>query len=159
MFWNRVYQSISPVLEGKNKDLFFTDLGLGLHSILLEHFKKFTINAAGGIILTKDIALYYSTIENWKIPALNEPFELLRELGNVFIVKYHVFRATLTLGLIFFDRCFARECWRESNLPCSVLISDNVRTIIQVTCIDWYVIPSNKFLIEVGRKSSSKCQD
>jgi exocyst complex component 5 len=83
-----MYQSISPVLEGKNKDLFFTDVGLGLHSLLLEHFKKFTINAAGGIILSKDITFYYSTIENWKISALNEPFELLRELGNVFIVKY-----------------------------------------------------------------------
>jgi Exocyst complex component Sec10-like, alpha-helical bundle len=35
----------------------------------------------------RDIALYSATIENWKVPALSEPFELLRELGNVFIVK------------------------------------------------------------------------
>jgi exocyst complex component 5 len=101
-FWNRAYQAIHPILEGRNNDLFFTELGLGFHSLLLEHFKKFTINAAGGLILTKyckpysiltcrDIALYYSTIETWKIPALSEPFELLRELGNVFVVKYVAF--------------------------------------------------------------------
>lgn len=41
--------------------------------------------------------MYHSTIENWKISALAEPFELLRELGNVFIVKYlHTFGRRLT---------------------------------------------------------------
>jgi len=102
-FWNRAYQAISPILEGRNNDLFFTELGFGLHFILLEHFKKFVVNAAGGLILTKsppltasqelnaysrDIALYHNTIESWRIPSLAEPFELLREIGNVFIVKY-----------------------------------------------------------------------
>lgn len=52
-FWNRAHQAIHPILEGRNNDLFFTELGYGLHSLLLEHFKKFTINAAGGLILTK----------------------------------------------------------------------------------------------------------
>jgi exocyst complex component 5 len=52
-FWNRAFQAISLILEGRNNDLFFMELGLGLHSILLEHLKKFTINAAGGLILTK----------------------------------------------------------------------------------------------------------
>lgn len=57
-FWNRAYQAISPMVEGRNNDLFFTELGLGLHSILLDHFKKFTINAAGGLILTKSIIAF-----------------------------------------------------------------------------------------------------
>jgi exocyst complex component 5 len=56
-FWNHAYQAIHPILEGRNNDLFFTELGLGLHSLLLEHFKKFAINAAGGFILTKYINL------------------------------------------------------------------------------------------------------
>jgi Exocyst complex component Sec10 len=35
----------------------------------------------------RDMALYHNTIESWRISSLAEPFELLREIGNMFIVK------------------------------------------------------------------------
>jgi hypothetical protein len=39
--------------SGKNADTFLTEIGVALHGLLLEHLKKFTISAAGGIMLTK----------------------------------------------------------------------------------------------------------
>jgi len=73
-FWNRAYQAISPMVEGRNTDLFFTELGLSLHSILLDHFKKFTINAAGGLILSKSVLSFLLQLigQGYRIISLND---------------------------------------------------------------------------------------
>jgi hypothetical protein len=91
--------------------------------------------------LDRDIALYHSTIENWKISALAEPFELLRELGNVFIVKYiHTSQMLLIcLGRIFFVRYFVKGCWQEFNHLFSDPISNSGMITIHGTCTDWWV--------------------
>lgn len=45
--------------SGKNADTFLTEIGIALHGLLLEHLKKFTISAAGGIMLTKWVLFDY----------------------------------------------------------------------------------------------------
>jgi hypothetical protein len=40
-------------LDGKNLENFMTEIGIGLRSLLLEHFTKFPVNATGGIMVTK----------------------------------------------------------------------------------------------------------
>ncbi|UZJ52417.1 hypothetical protein CBS101457_001737 [Exobasidium rhododendri] len=78
---------------GKNADTFLTEIGVAFHSLLLDHLRKFTISAAGGIMLTKDLAMYQDAISSFGIPALSDRFEMLRQLGNLFIVQPAVLKS------------------------------------------------------------------
>ncbi|CAG8742259.1 8913_t:CDS:10, partial [Dentiscutata erythropus] len=66
----------------------------------VKHFKKFSVSPAGGLVLTKDIAKYQETITLFKIPQLDERFEMLRQLGNLFIVKPEILKSVLNEGYL-----------------------------------------------------------
>jgi hypothetical protein len=38
--------------------------------------------------LTKDVGAYYEIVKGWKVGVLNESFEALREIANLFVVRY-----------------------------------------------------------------------
>lgn len=40
-------------LSGNNAEAFLTEIGVAFHALLLEHYKKFTVNPTGGLMLTK----------------------------------------------------------------------------------------------------------
>ncbi len=42
-------------LGGNNLGAFLVEIGEGVHHLLMEHFKKFSVNATGGLLLTKYI--------------------------------------------------------------------------------------------------------
>lgn len=44
-------RSASGLGGGKNAEAFLTEIGVTFHGLLLEHLKKYTISAAGGIML------------------------------------------------------------------------------------------------------------
>ena len=37
-------------------------------------------------MLSKDITVYRDVVEEWKVPSLRDGFELLYEIGNLFVV-------------------------------------------------------------------------
>lgn len=78
---------------GKNSEAFLTEVGVAFHSLLLDHLRKYTISAAGGIMLTKDLAMYQDAISSFGIPALSDRFDMLRQLGNLFIVQPAVLKS------------------------------------------------------------------
>lgn len=78
---------------GKNCEQFLTEIGVAFHGLLLDHLRKFTISAAGGIMLTKDLAMYQDAVAAFGIPVLSDRFEMLRQLGNLFIVQPAVLRS------------------------------------------------------------------
>ncbi|GAA6015669.1 hypothetical protein JCM10207_008166 [Rhodosporidiobolus poonsookiae] len=86
-FLHKFRQAAQSALSGRNAEIFLTEVGVTFHTLLLEHLKKFTISATGGLMLTKDLALYQDTLSTFSLPALNDRFEMLRQLGNVFIVQ------------------------------------------------------------------------
>ncbi|KND04859.1 uncharacterized protein SPPG_00558 [Spizellomyces punctatus DAOM BR117] len=86
-FLTVVYDQASQCLGGENLEAFLTEIGVSFHSMLLDHFKKFVVSQAGGMTLLKDISNYQQTISLFKIPILHERFDMLKELGNVFVVK------------------------------------------------------------------------
>ncbi len=86
----------STALSGKNREAFLLEVGVAFHSLLLDHYKKFPVNPAGGLMLTKDLASYQETIAAYAIPALNDRFDMLRQLGNSFIVQPDVLRSYMT---------------------------------------------------------------
>ncbi|EPQ28786.1 uncharacterized protein PFL1_03589 [Pseudozyma flocculosa PF-1] len=90
--------SAGSMLMGKaslsrNAESFLTEVGVAFHGLLLEHLRKFTVSPAGGLMLTKDLAMYQDAIGTFGIPALADRFEMLRQLGNLFIVQASVLKS------------------------------------------------------------------
>lgn len=52
-FLRRMYETTKKCFDGKNIEMFCTEVGVTFHGMLLEHFKKFQISPVGGVLLTK----------------------------------------------------------------------------------------------------------
>ncbi|KAI8368784.1 exocyst complex component Sec10-like protein [Blakeslea trispora] len=99
-FVTRIYRAAASSLQGKNFEAFLRRVGNGFHAMLLEHFKRFYVSPTGGLLVTKDIAKYQELIRMFKIPALDERFEMLRQLGNIFVVKPEILKSILSEGYL-----------------------------------------------------------
>ncbi|KAL2231531.1 exocyst complex component SEC10b [Sesamum indicum] len=85
-YLSRVLESAFTALEGLNKQAFLTELGNRLHKVLLNHWQKFTFNPSGGLRLKRDITEYGEFVRSFNAPTVDEKFELLGIMANVFIV-------------------------------------------------------------------------
>ncbi|KAI3746449.1 hypothetical protein L6452_08883 [Arctium lappa] len=85
-YLSRVLESAFTALEGLNKQSFLTELGNRLHKALTTHWLKFAFNASGGLRLKRDITEYGDFLRNFNTPTVDEKFELLSILANIFIV-------------------------------------------------------------------------
>lgn len=94
----RAVKVIRSSLSGANAESVLLEVGVSFHSMLLDHFKKYTVSAAGGLMLTKDLAMYQDSVATFGIPALNDRFEMLRSLGNLFIVQPSVLKGYMREG-------------------------------------------------------------
>lgn len=83
----RLQEALKTCLAPANHDTVASEVGSVFHSQLLEHLKKYQVSAAGGLVLGKDLAKYQDAVAKFNIPALGERFEMLRQLGNLFIVQ------------------------------------------------------------------------
>ncbi|KAG2013827.1 exocyst complex component protein [Coprinopsis cinerea AmutBmut pab1-1] len=83
-------------LSGKNLEVFLTEIGVAFHSLLLEHLRKFPVSATGGLMLAKDIKSYQDTISTFGIPALQERFEFIRQLGQIFLIQPEILKSFIT---------------------------------------------------------------
>ena len=83
-FHNLALTALSP---SSNLTAFLTELAISFRGLLLEHFKKFSVNAAGGIVVTKDISKYIELLRSWNLdPSFDPSFEVLTEIGNLFVI-------------------------------------------------------------------------
>ncbi|XP_061340848.1 exocyst complex component SEC10b [Gastrolobium bilobum] len=85
-YLSRVLESAFTALDGLNKQAFLTELGNRLHKVLLNHWQKFTFNPSGGLRLKRDITEYGEYVRSFNAPSVDEKFELLGIMANVFIV-------------------------------------------------------------------------
>ncbi|KAG8901835.1 Exocyst complex component 5 [Tulasnella sp. 408] len=92
----KVRDAAKENLSGQNLESFLTEIGVTFHSMLLEHFKKFPVSATGGLMLAKDLKSYQDTVATFGIPALDERFEFIRQLGNVFLVRPEILKTYIT---------------------------------------------------------------
>ncbi|KAJ3575807.1 hypothetical protein NP233_g843 [Leucocoprinus birnbaumii] len=83
-------------LSGKNLEVFLTEIGVAFHSLLLEHLRKFPVSATGGLMLAKDIKSYQDIISSFGILALDDRFEFIKQLGNVFLVRPEILKSYIT---------------------------------------------------------------
>ncbi|KAK3005129.1 hypothetical protein RJ639_017853 [Escallonia herrerae] len=85
-YLSRVLEAAFTALEGLNKQAFLSELGNRLHKGLLNHWQKFTFNPSGGLRLKRDITEYGEFVRSFNAPSVDEKFELLGIMANVFIV-------------------------------------------------------------------------
>ncbi|KAH8675969.1 exocyst complex component protein [Xylariales sp. PMI_506] len=87
-FLGRTAGLVSQAIDGANREAFATELALAVQRLLLEHFKKFKVNAAGGLMVTKDIAKYVATLKQWRLASRDTEasVDLLTEIGYLFII-------------------------------------------------------------------------
>lgn len=86
-FLARGAQQARRAVDGPNADRFFGELALGVHRLLFDHFKKFQVNATGGLMVTQDIAKYVATMQDWPLGReVAAAVEQLTEIGSLFIV-------------------------------------------------------------------------
>ncbi|XP_024993093.1 exocyst complex component SEC10a-like [Cynara cardunculus var. scolymus] len=85
-YLSRVLESAFTALEGLNKQSFLTELGNRMHKALTTHWLKFAFNASGGLRLKRDITEYGDFLRNFNTPTVDEKFELLSIMANIFIV-------------------------------------------------------------------------
>ena len=92
-FLGRVGKHASAAVDGQNAEKFFSELAVELHRMLFDHFKKFQVNATGGLMVTQDIAKYVSVIRDWPLTKeVAHMVELLTEIGSLFIVGSEALR-------------------------------------------------------------------
>ncbi|GLT84635.1 hypothetical protein SLE2022_028540 [Rubroshorea leprosula] len=85
-YLSRVLEAAFTALEGLNKEAFLTELGTRLHNGLINHWQKFTFNASGGLRLKRDMTEYGEFVRSFNAPSVDEKFEQLGIMANVFIV-------------------------------------------------------------------------
>ncbi|KAH8736760.1 exocyst complex component Sec10-like protein [Ilyonectria robusta] len=86
-FLGRANKFASQAVDGQNAEKFFSELALSLIKLLFEHFKKFQVNATGGLMVTQDIAKYVATMREWSLTKeVGTAVEMLTEIGSLFIV-------------------------------------------------------------------------
>lgn len=86
-FLDDTHAQFEEHLDGENLRSVLLEIGLFVFDQLFEHYKNFQMNSMGGVVATKDIISYQTTIEKWKIPELSTKFQLLREIANLFTVQ------------------------------------------------------------------------
>jgi hypothetical protein len=86
-FLNRVNSLVSQAIDGQNLEVFSSEVAISIRDLLFEHFKKFQVSATGGLMVTKDISKYVSTLKTLTLSKEAESgVEVLSEIGNIFII-------------------------------------------------------------------------
>ncbi|KAL8661072.1 MAG: hypothetical protein Q9202_005944 [Teloschistes flavicans] len=89
-FLSRLHPLVAAAIiaPGANLTAFFHELALGFRGLLFQHFQRFQVNAAGGIMVTKDISRYVELLRSWELEAevLAGTVEALTEIGHLFVV-------------------------------------------------------------------------
>ena len=86
-FLARAGKQAAQAVDGLNAEKFFSELAMAVHGLLFDHFKKFQVNATGGLMVTQDIAKYAATLRDWPLAKdVAAAVELLTEIGSLFIV-------------------------------------------------------------------------
>ncbi len=86
-FLNRTLHLTSQALDGNNLEVFSSELAVCIRDLLFEHFKKFQVNATGGLMVAKDMSRYVSTLKEWPMrKEVEGSLEVLSEIGNLFII-------------------------------------------------------------------------
>ncbi|OLY80903.1 Exocyst complex component 5 [Smittium mucronatum] len=99
-FFDKIEMQCRTCLDANNQTRLLTELGNSLYSLLMDHFKKFTVSYSGGLVVSKDVSKYIETIEKFGIPELTEKFQTLQILAKIFSVPESTLKSLSEEGLL-----------------------------------------------------------
>ncbi|EPS42971.1 hypothetical protein H072_3039 [Dactylellina haptotyla CBS 200.50] len=109
-FLEKVHATAKTALSGPNLVSFLYEIATGFRTRFLENLTKNSINVVGGISLTKDIVFYQSMFIKWDADedpsnpvgtgSVKESYELLHEVGNLYVVPASALKDRLRDGLL-----------------------------------------------------------
>lgn len=86
-FLYRLHSRAASSLSGKVLESFSLELAIGLRTLLLNHFKSFSVSQTGALAVSKDIAKYCELLRGWELPASFKPsLDVLEEIANIFVI-------------------------------------------------------------------------
>ncbi|KAJ2907077.1 putative exocyst complex component protein [Zalerion maritima] len=92
-YLSRTNGLLAQSIDGHNREIVSCELARGLCKLLFEHFKKFNVNATGGLTVTQDIARYVATLKEYPVTKdVEEAVEMLPEIGSLFIIGSEALR-------------------------------------------------------------------
>lgn len=107
-FLQRSHGLLQSSLDGPNLRAATTELVLGCRTLLLEHFRRFGVSAAGGLMVTKDLSRYTGTLQpagtnsgtgagtGWEVEGPAKGcLEVLAEVGTMFVIGPEALRERL----------------------------------------------------------------
>jgi len=101
-FLSKVANLATSALDGANLSFFLAELATGLRSLLLEHFRKFSVSLTGGLIVSKDVTKYSELIREWPMHGTSFErqggMEVLVEVANLFVIGPEALRERLKGG-------------------------------------------------------------
>lgn len=98
-FLSSFHTLAAQAFDGANLTVFLTEAAIGFRTQLLEHFKKFQVNATGALMVTKDITRYIDLLKSWSLESSFTPsLEILAEIGNLFVIGPEALRERLRGG-------------------------------------------------------------
>ncbi|GFF37596.1 hypothetical protein IFM58399_04947 [Aspergillus lentulus] len=103
-FLTRLHDTIAATLSssGSNFRHLLTEIALGTRSHLLEHFKRYAVNGAGGLMVTKDMTQYADLLKSWDIDEhIKGPggsLDVLLEVGSLFVIGPEALRERIRGG-------------------------------------------------------------
>lgn len=75
---------------------------MGTRGLLLEHFKRFSVNGPGGLMVTKDMTQYADLLKSWdideEIKGPGGALDVLLEVGNLFVIGVEALRERIRGG-------------------------------------------------------------
>jgi recyclin-1 len=74
-------------LDGKNLEVVLLEFGMRIQRVIYDHIQQFVISENGAMNIICDMNEYRKAIKDFKNPFLDELFESLQALCNIFIVK------------------------------------------------------------------------
>ncbi|KAL5463791.1 hypothetical protein EMCRGX_G032725 [Ephydatia muelleri] len=74
-------------LDGKNLEVVLAEFGCEIYGVLYEHIQHFAVSDTGAMTLICDMNEYKKVMKEFKNPFLDEMFDNLQILCNIFIVK------------------------------------------------------------------------
>eukprot|EP01027_Heterolobosea_sp_BB2_P013735 GEZU01019774.1.p1 GENE.GEZU01019774.1~~GEZU01019774.1.p1 ORF type:complete len:363 (+),score=120.97 GEZU01019774.1:132-1220(+) len=86
---------IKSALFGRNREEFLMEFGLQFYRVLTTHLKSFTVSSIGAVRLMRDITDYQNCVKSFGVGAVEDKFNLLREISNIFLVAAENIEAVL----------------------------------------------------------------
>jgi len=95
-FLSRLHSRAASSLSGKVLEAFALELATGLRTLLLNHFKSFSVSQTGALAVSRDITKYIELLRSWKLlEDFNPSLEVMTEIANIFVVGPEALRDRL----------------------------------------------------------------